>query len=93
MHGLIVGALSNSVIQVEYVEQDQVIDMYEYLSQENAPWGLSRISHTANGATNYAYDSTAGEGACVVSYMLLFHYHGQLLIHICLVYDRHRHQG
>lgn len=43
------------------------MDKFEYLSQESAPWGLSRISHRDNGFTNYVYDSSAGEGTCVVS--------------------------
>lgn len=51
--------------QVDYVEQDQVIDMFEYLSQDNAPWGIARVSHTSNGFTNYVYDSSAGAGTCV----------------------------
>ncbi|KAI9158947.1 Cuticle-degrading protease-like protein [Paramyrothecium foliicola] len=50
---------------VEYVEHDQVVNALEYLSQENAPWGISRISHSTPGAGNYVYDSSAGEGACV----------------------------
>ena len=49
---------------VEYVEQDQEINMFEYISQEGAPWGITRISHTSNGFTNYVYDSSAGEGIC-----------------------------
>lgn len=31
------------------------------ISQANAPWGLSRISHNRTGATNYIYDRSAGE--------------------------------
>ncbi|VUC26866.1 unnamed protein product [Clonostachys rosea] len=50
---------------VEYVEQDQVINLYDFISQEDAPWGLTRISHQALGSTNYVYDSSAGEGTCV----------------------------
>lgn len=42
------------------------MDKFEYLTQEGAPWGLSRISHRDNGFTNYIYDSSAGEGTCVV---------------------------
>lgn len=49
---------------VEYVEQDQEINLFEYLSQEDAPWGITRISHPSNGFTNYVYDSSAGEGIC-----------------------------
>jgi hypothetical protein len=40
--------------------------MFEYISQESAPWDLSRISHRGNNFTNYVYDSSAGEGTCVV---------------------------
>jgi len=50
---------------VDYVEHNQKIDLFEYLSQDDAPWGITRISHTENGATNYLYDSSAGEGTCV----------------------------
>jgi subtilisin family serine protease len=34
------------------------------LSQKNATWGLSRISHRQKGATDYVYDGSAGEGTC-----------------------------
>lgn len=39
--------------------------MYEYLTQEDAPWGLARTSHAAKGADTYVYDDSAGEGTCV----------------------------
>ncbi|KAL6849602.1 hypothetical protein ACO1O0_009143 [Amphichorda felina] len=50
---------------VDYVEHDQQINMYEYLTQEDAPWGLARTSHAAKGADTYVYDDSAGEGTCV----------------------------
>ncbi|CAM1505947.1 Fc.00g115840.m01.CDS01 [Cosmosporella sp. VM-42] len=50
---------------VDYVEQDHKVEMFDYLSQDNAPWGLSRISHRDNGSANYSYDSSAGENTCV----------------------------
>jgi hypothetical protein len=38
------------------------------LSQANAPAGLGRISHAADGSTNYVFDSTAGAG--IVAYVV-----------------------
>jgi cerevisin len=38
--------------------------MFETLQQNNATWGLGRISHTEPGSTTYAYESRAGEGTC-----------------------------
>jgi len=32
------------------------------VTQEDAPWGLARISSRAPGATSYVYDESAGEG-------------------------------
>jgi len=52
------------VSQVEYIEQDAVITANDYISQENVPWGLARISHRTTGATAYVYDESAGEGTC-----------------------------
>lgn len=46
------------------MEQDQEYDLFEYISQDPAPWHLSRISHTRNDASNYVYDDSAGEGTC-----------------------------
>lgn len=34
------------------------------VSQNNAPWGLGRISHVEPGSSTYFYDSSAGEGTC-----------------------------
>ncbi|ROT36137.1 cephalosporin C acetylhydrolase, partial [Sodiomyces alkalinus F11] len=47
---------------VEYIEHDAVIRKFDV--QENAPWGLARLSSSAAGATSYAYDSSAGAGTC-----------------------------
>jgi subtilisin family serine protease len=33
-------------------------------SEKGATWGLGRISHRKNGATEYDYDESAGTGAC-----------------------------
>lgn len=53
------------IIQVEYVEPDSKVYASEFVTQNGAPWGLGRISHKAKGSTDYTYDSTGGEGACV----------------------------
>ncbi|KAG7286792.1 hypothetical protein NEMBOFW57_009108 [Staphylotrichum longicolle] len=50
--------------EVEYIEQDAIITANDYISQENVPWGLARISHRTTGATSYVYDESAGEGTC-----------------------------
>ncbi len=50
--------------QVEYIEQDAVVEALAYVSQPSAPWNLARISHRANGATSYVYDSSGGAGTC-----------------------------
>ena len=52
------------MLQVEYIEQDAVVTASDYVSQDNVPWGLARISHRTTGATSYVYDETAGEGTC-----------------------------
>lgn len=35
-----------------------------YATQQNADWGLARISNAKAGATTYTYDDSAGEGTC-----------------------------
>jgi subtilisin family serine protease len=47
---------------VEYIEQDAIITMME--TQNNAPWGLARLSSNAPGSSTYTYDASAGEGTC-----------------------------
>ncbi|KAM3558151.1 hypothetical protein ARSEF4850_004740 [Beauveria asiatica] len=49
---------------VESIEQDAIVSINSIVNQTGAPWGLGRISHRAKGNTTYAYDSSAGEGAC-----------------------------
>lgn len=51
--------------QVEYIEQDSIISLSGYTTQQNAVWGLTRISHKRNGASGYTYDTSAGAGTCV----------------------------
>ncbi|KAH6604384.1 subtilisin-like protease pr1a [Trichoderma cornu-damae] len=49
---------------VEYIEQDAIVQLNAFVSQTGAPWGLGRISHSAAGSTTYVYDDSAGEGTC-----------------------------
>lgn len=51
---------------VDSIEQDAVITIQA--TQENAPWGLARLSNDAPGSTTYTYDDSAGSGTC--SYIL-----------------------
>ncbi|KAJ6185270.1 alkaline serine protease [Penicillium mononematosum] len=51
---------------VKYIEPDMVVNATDNVVQPNAPsWGLPRISSKKPGATDYVYDSTAGEGIVV----------------------------
>ncbi|CAI7678189.1 unnamed protein product [Penicillium pancosmium] len=51
---------------VKYVEPDMIVNASANVVQPNAPsWGLARISSKKSGATNYVYDSSAGEGIVV----------------------------
>lgn len=47
---------------VDYIEHDAV--MRKYAVQNNAPWGLARISNDSPGSSSYAYDDSAGAGTC-----------------------------
>jgi subtilisin family serine protease len=51
---------------VAFIEQDAKV--YASATQENAPWGLARISSSEPGSTTYTYDESAGSGTC--SYIL-----------------------
>lgn len=33
-------------------------------TQQNADWGIARLSNAQPGSTTYTYDDTAGEGTC-----------------------------
>ncbi|KAK3395320.1 peptidase S8/S53 domain-containing protein [Podospora didyma] len=50
--------------EVEYIEQDGIVRINEYVTQGNVPWGLARISAKTTGTTSYIYDESAGEGTC-----------------------------
>ncbi|CAH0058347.1 unnamed protein product [Clonostachys solani] len=50
---------------VDYIEPDTVVTVDGFVSQENATWGLARISHRAHdSSTTYVYDESAGSGTC-----------------------------
>ncbi|KAK4101159.1 subtilisin-like protein [Parathielavia hyrcaniae] len=66
---------------IEYVEKDTIVRTAAVaanpslhhdavakrtmVTQDNAPWGLARISHRGRGYTDYFYSDTAGEGVRV----------------------------
>ncbi|KAI8960207.1 subtilisin-like protein [Daldinia sp. FL1419] len=54
-------ALKNNA-DVDYIEQDAVVTIKA--TQENADWGLARLSSSEPGSTTYTYDDSAGEGTC-----------------------------
>jgi hypothetical protein len=47
---------------VEYIEQNAEVTIAA--TQENAPWGLARISSASPGGSTYTYDDSAGAGTC-----------------------------
>lgn len=44
------------------MEADTIMTTFELVTQSSSPWGLASVSSRTNGATNYIYDSTDGEG-------------------------------
>ncbi|RYP12496.1 hypothetical protein DL765_007295 [Monosporascus sp. GIB2] len=56
-----VEALQNDP-NVEFIEHDAIVKAFA--TQENATWGLARLSSTSPGSTTYTYDDSAGEGTC-----------------------------
>jgi oryzin len=48
--------------QVAAIEPVRVIELYDTLTQNDSPWGLSSISHRESGFDDYHYDATAGRG-------------------------------
>ncbi|KAI1654502.1 subtilisin-like protein [Daldinia decipiens] len=54
-------ALRNNA-DVDYIEQDAIVTIKA--TQENADWGLARLSSSEPGSTTYTYDDSAGEGTC-----------------------------
>ena len=44
------------------VEPVRVWELYDFVTESGAPWGLGSISHRAVNHTDYLYDSSAGAG-------------------------------
>jgi oryzin len=51
-----------TILQVAYVEEDQIWYIDALTTQSGAPWGLGAISHQGQASTDYIYDTSAGEG-------------------------------
>ncbi|OAQ63830.1 subtilisin-like protease [Purpureocillium lilacinum] len=49
-------------VGVEFLEKDAVVTISA--TQQNADWGLARLSSPNPGSTDYTYDDSAGEGTC-----------------------------
>ncbi|KAI0376245.1 oryzin precursor [Hypomontagnella monticulosa] len=47
---------------VEFIEPDSAISLAKHITQTNATWGLSAVSHRVMDHTDYVYDSRAGVG-------------------------------
>ncbi|RYP62611.1 hypothetical protein DL771_009654 [Monosporascus sp. 5C6A] len=56
-----VEALQNDP-NVEFIEHDAIVKAFA--TQENATWGIARLSSSEPGSTTYTYDDSAGEGTC-----------------------------
>ncbi|KAI5799328.1 peptidase S8/S53 domain-containing protein [Peziza echinospora] len=56
----------NDTDEVDFIEQDYKVYALDTVTQENAPWGLARLSHTdvltPENKGAYTYDAAAGEG-------------------------------
>ncbi|KAI0975696.1 peptidase S8/S53 domain-containing protein [Xylaria arbuscula] len=50
---------------VEYIHEDSKFHLTDYVSQDNAPYGIARISHRNNGDLSYIRDDSDGDGTCV----------------------------
>jgi hypothetical protein len=51
--------------EVDYVELDAIMNAQALVTENNAPWGLGRVSHRQRGSTDYIYDDSAGTGIYV----------------------------
>lgn len=52
-----------NIASIQSIEQNTIVRTSALVTQQNVPsYGLARISHRKNGATDYVYDSSAGEG-------------------------------
>ncbi|KAI1420720.1 peptidase S8/S53 domain-containing protein [Xylaria sp. FL1777] len=50
---------------VEYVQEDSRFYLTDYTIQDNAPYGIARISHRSKGNLSYVRDDSDGDGTCV----------------------------
>ncbi|KAI0448392.1 peptidase S8/S53 domain-containing protein [Xylaria acuta] len=50
---------------VEYVQEDSKFYLSDYATQEDAPYGVARISHRNRGDNSYVRDDSDGDGTCV----------------------------
>ncbi|CAG9984323.1 unnamed protein product [Clonostachys byssicola] len=48
---------------VAYIQQNGKASIFA--TQQNAPWGLARLSNRQPGSTTYTYNENAGDGVCV----------------------------
>ncbi|CAI4213592.1 unnamed protein product [Parascedosporium putredinis] len=49
---------------IDYIEHDAIVRISSYITQDDAAWGLGRLSDKSRGNYTYVYDSSAGEGTC-----------------------------
>ncbi|KAI1199055.1 proteinase T-like protein [Nemania serpens] len=49
---------------VEFIEQDSIVNINAFITQSSSPWGLTRLSHRSRSAAGYVYDEGAGAGTC-----------------------------
>ena len=47
------------------MQEDSKVHLFDYAIQQDAPYGIARISHRNNGDHNYVRDGSDGEGTCV----------------------------
>ncbi|OCK76368.1 hypothetical protein K432DRAFT_408228 [Lepidopterella palustris CBS 459.81] len=55
----------NALPNVEMVLNDTFVQIADYVAQNNAAWGLSRISHIDTGHDTYIFDGSSGADTCV----------------------------
>ncbi|KAJ4299049.1 hypothetical protein N0V90_004293 [Kalmusia sp. IMI 367209] len=61
--GLCTMSLILTNLQVLNVEEDSIMTTFDFVTQSNTTnWGLATISSRTNGAEDYIYDSSAGQG-------------------------------
>lgn len=53
---------SNISPKVDFIEQDAIVTISA--TQQDADWGLARLSNQKPGSTSYTYDDSAGAGTC-----------------------------